>query len=98
MIVDIKVMGNRVYVSDVQEGIQFVKYKAQENQLTLYADETMPRYIIGYSSHQCVIIIIVVIIRFVTAACVLDYSTVASADKFGNIALVRLVNQTRILQ
>ncbi len=48
-------MGNRVYVSDVQEGIQFVKYKAQENQLTLYADETMPRYIIDYSSHQCVI-------------------------------------------
>ena len=30
------------------------------------------------------------IIRFITAACVLDYNTLASADKFGNVALVRL--------
>ena len=27
-------------------------------------------------------------IRFVTASCVLDYNTVATADKFGNIAVV----------
>ena len=37
-------MGNRVFVSDVQEGLQFVKYKPQENQLVVFADETLPRY------------------------------------------------------
>lgn len=28
--------------------------------------------------------------RFVTACCVMDYNTVATADKFGNIAVVSL--------
>ena len=36
-------MGNRVYVSDVQEGVHFVRYKAAENQLIIFADETLPR-------------------------------------------------------
>ena len=30
--------------------------------------------------------------RFITAACVLDYNTLASADKFGNVALVRFMS------
>ena len=36
-------MGNRVYVSDVQEGLHFMKYKPLENQIVIFADETMPR-------------------------------------------------------
>ena len=43
LIVDIRSMGNRVYVSDVQEGVHFVRYKAAENQLIIFADETLPR-------------------------------------------------------
>lgn len=70
LVVDIKVMGNRVYVSDVQEGLHFMKYKPLENQIVIFADETMPRYI--------------------TASTILDYNTLATADKFGNIAVCRL--------
>ena len=36
-------MGNRVYVSDVQEAVHFVRYKAVENQLVIFADETCQR-------------------------------------------------------
>jgi splicing factor 3B subunit 3 len=70
LIVDIKVMGRRVFVSDVQEAIQFLYYKPHENQLTIFADEAGP--------------------RFCMASCILDYNTIASADKFGNIFVIRL--------
>lgn len=43
LIVDIQTMGNRVYVSDVQEAVHFVRYKAVENQLVIFADETCQR-------------------------------------------------------
>eukprot|EP00096_Caligus_rogercresseyi_P001884 TRINITY_DN1328_c0_g1_i3.p1 TRINITY_DN1328_c0_g1~~TRINITY_DN1328_c0_g1_i3.p1 ORF type:complete len:934 (+),score=262.89 TRINITY_DN1328_c0_g1_i3:215-3016(+) len=62
--------GDRIIVSDVQESIHFLKYKRQENQLVIFADDTAPRW--------C------------TVSCVLDYSTVAVADKFGNISIIRL--------
>ncbi len=32
------------------------------------------------------------VFRFMTCSCVLDYNTVAAADKFGNLAIVGLVN------
>lgn len=44
LIVDIHSMGGRVYVSDVQEGVHFVRYKPVENQLMVFADETNQRY------------------------------------------------------
>jgi hypothetical protein len=46
-----------------------VRYKRQENQLIIFADDTHPRWI--------------------TTATILDFDTVATADKFGNIAVVR---------
>lgn len=61
-------MGQRVFVSDVQESVYMVRYKRAENQLIIFADDTQPRWI--------------------TTSTVLDYSTVATADKFGNIAVV----------
>lgn len=70
MIVTISTMGNRIVVGDVQESFHFVRYKRQENQLIIFADDTTPRW--------------------TTCATMLDYSTVAGADKFGNIAMVRL--------
>lgn len=70
LVVDIKTIGSRIFVSDVQEAVHFVRYKAIENQLVIFADETFQ--------------------RFMTACCVLDYNTVAAADKFGNVAIVRL--------
>lgn len=70
LIVDIKTIGNRVYVSDVQESVHYVRYRPSENQLVIFADDTYQ--------------------RFVTATCLVDYDTVATADKFGNIAIVRL--------
>ena len=43
LIVDIQTMGGRVYVADVQEAMHFVRYKAEENQLVIFADETYQR-------------------------------------------------------
>ncbi|KAI0229654.1 Splicing factor 3B subunit 3 [Lamellibrachia satsuma] len=69
-IVGIHTMGNRIVVSDIQESFHFVRYRRQENQLIVFADDTTPRWI--------------------TCSCMLDYNTVAGADKFGNVAIVRL--------
>lgn len=63
-------MGCRIYVSDVQESVYMVRYKRNENQLIIFADDTQPRYI--------------------TAMEILDYNTVATADKCGNISVVCL--------
>lgn len=68
MIVNIQTVGHRIYVSDVQESVYSVRYKRQENQLIIFADDTYPRW--------------------VTCTAVLDFDTVAIADKFGNIAVV----------
>lgn len=47
LVVDIRSLGNRVYVSDVQEAVHFVRYKAHENQLIIFADETLQRWVGG---------------------------------------------------
>lgn len=69
-------MGCRIYVSDVQESVYMVRYKRNENQLIIFADDTQPRYI--------------------TAMEILDYNTVATADKCGNISVVcNILNMNR---
>jgi splicing factor 3B subunit 3 len=65
-------MGPRIFASDSQESCFFMKYKAEENQIILFADDTMP--------------------RFVTCFTLLDYSTVAIADKFGNLVVVMMIH------
>lgn len=70
LIVNIMAMGQRVYVSDVQESVYFVRYKRSVNQLIIFADDTQPRWI--------------------TTTTILDYNSVACADKFGNISVIRL--------
>ena len=67
-IINIQTSGSRIVVGDVQESFSFVRYKAQENQLIVFADDTSPRWI--------------------TSATMLDFSSVAGADKFGNITVV----------
>ena len=69
-IVSILTYGSRIYVSDVAESVFFVRYKRSDNQLVIFADDTMPRY--------------------VTTKTLLDYDTIAVADKFGTISVVRL--------
>ena len=71
LIVNVQAMGHRIFVSDVQESVYMVRYKRQENQLIIFADDTHPRWI--------------------TTATVLDFDTVATADKFGNIAVVSVL-------
>ncbi|KAF0289333.1 Splicing factor 3B subunit 3 [Amphibalanus amphitrite] len=73
-IVSIQALGQRVYIADVQESVFYVRYKRQENQLILFADDTNQRW--------------------VTATCLLDYDTVAAADKFGNVSVLRLPTGT----
>lgn len=36
-------MGTRIVVSDIQESFHFVKYKARENHLVIFADDVNPR-------------------------------------------------------
>ncbi|XP_041454147.1 splicing factor 3B subunit 3-like [Lytechinus variegatus] len=69
-ITNIMTTGNRIIVSDVQESLHFLKYKRQENQMVIFADDSNPRWI--------------------TATCLLDHDTVMSADKFGNVTVLRL--------
>ena len=69
-IVTIHSLGSRIYVGDIQESYHFVRYKRSENQLIIFADDSIPRW--------------------VTSTCILDYDTIAGADKFGNIAIIRL--------
>lgn len=71
-IVNIQTMGYRVFVSDVQESVYCIRYKRNENQLIIFADDTHPRWI--------------------TATTLLDYDTIATGDKFGNIAVLRLAH------
>lgn len=69
-IVTLSTMGNRIFASDIQESVFFLKYKKAENQLIIFADDTQPRWI--------------------TTTTLLDYDTIATADKFGNICILRL--------
>ncbi|PVD21138.1 hypothetical protein C0Q70_19304 [Pomacea canaliculata] len=69
-IVSIHTSGHRVVVADVQDSFHFVRYRRQENQLIVFADDTNPRW--------------------VTCSTLLDHNTVAGADKFGNISIIRL--------
>lgn len=71
-IVNIQTRGQRVFVADVQESIYCVRYKRNENQLIIFADDTFPRWI--------------------TTTTMLDYDTIATADKFGNLAILRLAH------
>lgn len=68
LVTGIYTIGQRVIVSDVQESLFWVRYRRNENQLIIFADDTYPRW--------------------VTTACLLDYDTMAAADKFGNISIV----------
>eukprot|EP00048_Salpingoeca_helianthica_P016590 m.233134 g.233134 ORF g.233134 m.233134 type:complete len:1196 (+) comp18997_c0_seq1:31-3618(+) len=69
-VVSLAAVGTRIAVCDMRESVVFVKYKPALNQLSIFADDTSPRW--------C------------TAVSWMDYSTVAVADKFGNISILRL--------
>lgn len=71
-IVSITSMGSRIVVGDVQESIHWLRYKRRDNTLSIFCDDTVPRYI--------------------TCCTLIDYSTVAAADKFGNVTILRLPN------
>lgn len=54
----------------MQESLSFAVYKAPENRLLVFADDSQPRW--------------------VTASTMIDYTTVAGGDRFGNIFVNRL--------
>ena len=64
----IQTLGPRMFVTDAQESIFFMRYKHEDNQIIIFAGDICP--------------------RFVTAFCILDYSTVAVTDKFGTICVL----------
>ncbi|KAF1317873.1 Pre-mrna-splicing factor rse1, partial [Globisporangium splendens] len=45
ILVELKAAGDRVYASDMHESFHFVKYKKDENQLMVFADDCVPRFI-----------------------------------------------------
>ncbi|KAI0066041.1 hypothetical protein BV25DRAFT_1849538 [Artomyces pyxidatus] len=69
-IVSLNTQGSRILVGDMQESVSFAVYKAPENRLLVFADDSQPRWI--------------------TCSTMVDYTTVAAADRFGNIFVNRL--------
>jgi splicing factor 3B subunit 3 len=69
-LVSVCTSGDRVIVGDVAESFHFVKYKRAENQLNIFADDNVPRWVSCYTQ--------------------LDHDSLAGADKFGNIFVLRL--------
>jgi splicing factor 3B subunit 3 len=69
-VAQIHTMGPRIFVCDSQESCFFMHYKHEDNQIIIFADDTLP--------------------RFVTSFAPLDFNTVAIADKFGNLNILRL--------
>lgn len=69
-IVNLQTKGQRIFCSDVQESVYCIRYKRNENQMIIFADDTFPRWI--------------------TCTAMLDYDTIATGDKFGNLAILRL--------
>jgi len=67
---------DKIIVGDIQHSYLFVKYNRADNNLYIFADDIVPRWI--------------------TSGCLLDATTIAAGDKFGNIFILRLpdkVNQ-----
>jgi splicing factor 3B subunit 3 len=46
-VVRLTARGSRLYVGDLTESVHFVRYHAQENVLTIFADDTLPRFVTG---------------------------------------------------
>eukprot|EP00756_Hemistasia_phaeocysticola_P054666 Hpha_TRINITY_DN30578_c0_g1::TRINITY_DN30578_c0_g1_i1::g.193750::m.193750/K12830/SF3B3, SAP130, RSE1; splicing factor 3B subunit 3 len=69
-VVKIQSEGSRIFVGDMNQSVFFLRYKKAENLLTIFADDTLPRW--------------------TSELCVLDPCTVAVADKFGNVSVLRL--------
>lgn len=44
-VISIQSLGGRIYAADVQESIYFVRYKRADNQLVIFADDTLPRFV-----------------------------------------------------
>lgn len=44
-IVQVQTMGSRFYVCDVQESCFLMRYKYEENQIIVFADDTLPRFV-----------------------------------------------------
>ena len=40
-------MGNRIFVTDIQESIHILRYKTMENQLVTFVDDTCPRFTVA---------------------------------------------------
>jgi len=47
MVATISCSSNRVFVGDIQESFIFMKYRKDENVLSVFADDTYPRYLIS---------------------------------------------------
>ncbi|KZV82735.1 hypothetical protein EXIGLDRAFT_742284 [Exidia glandulosa HHB12029] len=69
-VTSLSTQGSRIIAGDAQQSILYCVYKAAENRLLVFADDTQPRW--------------------TTCQVMLDYNTVAAADKFGNVFVNRL--------
>ncbi|KKY32709.1 putative pre-mrna-splicing factor rse1 [Diaporthe ampelina] len=69
LIVSLQAQGNRIVVSDVQQGVTYVVYKPETNKIIPFVSDTVNRW--------------------VTSTTMVDYESVAGADKFGNVWILR---------
>lgn len=45
----VQTMGPRIYVTDAQESIFFMRYKHEDNQIIIFADDVMPRFVTSFA-------------------------------------------------
>ena len=48
-ILQIQTMGPRIFVCDSQESCFFMRYKHEDNQIIIFADDTLPRFVTSFS-------------------------------------------------
>lgn len=53
MVSSVTSASNRLFVGDVQESFTFMKYRKQENVLSVFADDTYPRYLVSSGVVDC---------------------------------------------
>jgi splicing factor 3B subunit 3 len=70
IVTGLNVVGQRIFVNTMNESFHVLRYKPNENQLYLVADDVIPRWL--------------------SCSTILDYDTIAGADKFENFFIYRL--------
>jgi splicing factor 3B subunit 3 len=97
-ITDIRTAGDRIYVTDLQESFHFIKYKRQENQIVVFADDSLPRMVTSQVLLDFDTIAggMFLSFRVQNLCCQIAnpcFPAISAGDKFGNVFITRLPSE-----